>query len=168
VSTRTVHGITAAKQHQQECRRVSSVAQENQQPTRMGGREGSTSAPASTWTAKGRARIGARQKVPFEVAVAEAVVVVVVVAAAAAKQLAKAKPGNADAPRGPPVLSTTLCLYSQGGHWSRRPLPARIRAVGGVESQGWLHLQPLLDTPANHASGAFREVCRTLSRPKPL
>jgi hypothetical protein len=167
VSTRTVHGITAAKQHQQECRRVSSVAQENQ---RMGGREGSTSAPASTWTATGRARIGARQKVPFEVAVAVAVVVVVVVAAAAAtaKQLAKAKPGSADAPRGPPVLSTTLCLYSQGGHWSRRPLPARIRAVGGVESQGWLHLQPLLDTPANHASGAFREVCRTLSRPRPL
>jgi len=78
----------------------------------------------------------------------------------AAEKQSRACPGTASINHD--ALLVLVCT-----DWPCRPLPARIMAV---ESQGCLHLQPLLDTPANHASGAFRfrEACRCPPRPKPL
>lgn len=91
--------------------------------------------------------------------------------AAAQQEQQQASRSRTGTSRGPPVLSTTHCPCLLPVIGPCPPSPARIRAVEPLEpwrGQGWLHLQPLLDTPANHAPGAFREVCRTPSRPKPL
>jgi hypothetical protein len=76
---------------------------------------------------------------------------------------------SAGVPRGPPVLSTAVCLCSPG-MIGRRDHRQHGSLTVGVE---WRCRDSFIcvlsqNTPANHAAGAFREVCRILSRPKPL
>jgi hypothetical protein len=156
VSTRTVHGITAGREHEgmSQVSRVAQSSGRGGREWREKGQEGPC--VGADWQRGGRREGG--------------------IGMVLCPHAAEAKQSRADWSRAAHRRrsSGTTSIKHDGlpvlaAHdWPGRAFPARM-ARGGSGDTGMASICILSqNTPANHASGAFREVCRIPSRPKPL